>query len=155
MTTQLSAQSGKASTVKKTFSRETSVSIDIQADVSIIWALLTNGSDFSRWNSTVVSLEGDIRQGEKIRLVSTLDPDRTFKLKVKEMLPETRMVWGDGKGKRIFTLQKVSDTTVKFSMSEKIGGLMFPLYAKMIPSFDDAFTQFASDLKSEAETIQN
>lgn len=34
------ASNGKAATIKKIFSRETAVSIDIQADKSIIWALL-------------------------------------------------------------------------------------------------------------------
>lgn len=38
-------------------------------------------------------------------------------------------------------------------MNEKIGGPMFPLFAKMIPPFDQAFEQFANDLKNEAETI--
>ncbi len=37
---------GKAVTIKKTFSRETAISIDIKADKSIIWALLTNASDY-------------------------------------------------------------------------------------------------------------
>jgi hypothetical protein len=38
-------------------------------------------------------------------------------------------------------------------MTEKIGGLMFPMYAKYIPSFDESFEQFAADLKKEAEII--
>lgn len=149
------AQNGTASTIKKTFSRETSISIDIQADPAIIWALLTNASDFSRWNSTVISIEGDIQEGSKIKLVSTLDPKRTFKLKVKEFQPESRLVWGDGQGNRIYTLKDVGNNTVRFSMNEKIGGLMFPLFAKFIPEFDESFEQFAADLKKEAETIQN
>lgn len=33
---------GKATTIKKTFSRETSVSVDIQADPKTVWGLLTN-----------------------------------------------------------------------------------------------------------------
>ena len=40
-----------------------------------------------------------------------------------------------------------------FSMNEKIGGPVFPLFAKMIPSFDKSFEEFASDLKKEAEAI--
>ena len=40
-------------------------------------------------------------------------------------------------------------------MNEIIGGPVFPLFAKMIPPFDESFEQFASDLKSEAETISN
>lgn len=41
-------QDGKATTIKETFSRETAVSINIQADPSIIWTLLTNASDFPK-----------------------------------------------------------------------------------------------------------
>ncbi len=150
--TLLNAQNGKANTIKKTFSRQTAVSIDIQADAAIVWALLTNADDFSRWNSTIVSLEGEIKLGEKIRLVSTLDESRTFKIKVKEMIPEDRMIWGDGKGNRLFQLTTV-DNGVRFTMDEKMGGLMFPMYAKFIPPFDENFEQFAADLKKEAEAI--
>lgn len=34
-----------------------------------------------------------------------------------------------------------------------VGGLMFPMYAKYIPSFDASFNTFAADLKKEAEKI--
>ena len=146
------AQDGKANTVKNTFNRKTTVSTSINADASIVWALLTNASDFSRWNSTIVSIEGEIQKGEKIRLKSTLDPGRTFKLKIKEVVPEQKLVWGDALGKRTYSLEKQGDSTL-FTMAEKIGGLMFPLFAKKIPPFDESFEQFASDLKKEAETI--
>lgn len=148
------AMAQKATTVRKTFSRETTVSTPIHADASIVWALLTNAADFPRWNSTVVSIEGNIQLGEKIRLKSKLDEKRTFKLKVKELEPEKRMVWGDGKGSRVYTISKTA-SGVTFTMSEKIGGLMFPMYAKYIPPFDASFDQFAADLKKEAETISN
>ena len=147
------AQSGKATTVKKTFSRATKVSIDINADPSIVWTLLTNASDMPRWNSTIVALEGEIKEGEKIILTSTLDSSRTFKLKVKELQAEKRMIWGDGKGDRLFTVDVLENGMVQFKMDEKIGGLMFPMYAKYIPDFDESFEQFASDLKKEAELI--
>ncbi len=149
------AQTGKASTVKKTFSRQTSISIDIKASPVIIWSLLTNASDYPRWNSTIVSIEGDIEMGKKIKLKSTLDEKRTFKLKIKDLKPEKSMIWGDGKGNRLFTLEENSSGSITFSMDEKIGGLMFPMYAKYIPPFDEAFEQFAADLKKEAELIQN
>lgn len=149
-TTSVMAQ--KANTIKRTFNRETTVSINIDAGASIVWTLLTNASDFPRWNSTVVSLNGEIKLGGKIKLKSTLDEKRTFKLKIKDFEPEKRMVWGDGKGNRIYTITK-NGNGVNFSMTEKIGGLMFPMYAKYIPPFDESFDQFAADLKKEAETI--
>ena len=142
---------GQASTVRKTFSRETQVSIDIQASPEKIWALLTDAAGYPSWNSTVVSIEGQIQPGEKIRLKSTLDEKRTFKLKVKEFVPNSRLVWGDGKGERVYTLTSNASGGVTFEMREKIGGFMFPMYAKYIPSFDDSFVQFARDLKRAAE----
>lgn len=147
------SQAGKAVTVRSTFSRETSVGIMIEADASIVWALLTHASDFPRWNSTIISIKGEIKQGETIELKSTLDEKRIFKLKIKEFVTEKRLVWGDAMGNRVYSLEKTR-SGVHFMMSEKIGGPLFPLFAGMIPAFDGSFERFASDLKREAETIQ-
>lgn len=146
----MASSNGKASTVKTTFSRETSVSIIIEAPSEAIWEIITNVGNYPKWNSTIVSIEGEIVENGKIKLVSTLDPKRSFKLRVKEFSPTSRLVWGDGQGNRIYTLTEKDGTTI-FTMTEKIGGLMFPLYAKYIPPFDESFEQFASDLKKIAE----
>lgn len=146
---------GKATTTKKTFSRETSVSTTIHADPAIVWALLTHASDIPRWNSTVTSVKGDIREGGTIELKSILDDKRTFKLKVREFVPEKRLVWGDAMGTRVYTLTQGEGNSTHFSMTEKIGGPLFPLFAGAIPSFDETFDRFAADLKGEAESIQN
>ena len=144
---------GKAVTSKSTFSRKTSVSVNIEAEAAILWALLTNAADFPRWNSTVISISGNIQSGETIELKSRLDEKRTFKLKIKEFVPNQRLVWGDPMGSRVYSLEKAGKGT-QFTMSEKIGGPLFPLFAGMIPSFDESFDKFAADLKKEAETIQ-
>ncbi len=146
---------GKAVTVKKTFQRKTSVSISIQADTAIIWTLLTSASDYPRWNTAILGIEGTIGAGEKIKLRASLDPKRTFKLKVKEFQPEQKLVWGDAMGSREFTLLHNGKDAVVFTMEEKIGGPLFPLFARMIPPFDRSFEQFAASLKKEAETIMN
>lgn len=96
-----------------------------------------------------------IAKGGKIQLISTLDPKRIFKLSVKEFEADKRLVWGDAMGKRVYTIKYIGNGLTNFTMSEKIGGPIFPLFAKMIPSFDKSFEQFASDLKREAETISN
>jgi uncharacterized protein YndB with AHSA1/START domain len=144
-------QAGRANTVRKTFSRETSVSIRIRSTPAIVWGLLTGAADFPRWNSTVVSIQGEIREGGKIVIISTLDEKRSFKLKIKEFVPDKRLVWGDGLGSRVFTIDKGSGEGVMFTMTEAIGGPFFPLFAKYIPDFDESFERFASDLKKEAE----
>jgi len=145
------AQDGKASTVRKTFNRTTTVSTLIKADAQTVWDILTEAKAYPEWNSTIVSLTGDIAKGEKIELVSTLDPDRTFKLKVKELVENEKLVWGDAMGQRTFTLEPTADGVI-FTMTEKIGGFMFPLFANKIPSFDESFEAFAADLKKTAES---
>ena len=153
--TNLKTAEGKATTIKKTFSRETSVSTTIHAEPAIVWALLTHASDIPRWNSTVTSLKGNIRQGETIELKSILDEKRTFSLKVKEFVPEKRLVWGDAMGNRVYSLTRGDGNSTIFTMTEKIGGPLFPLFAGSIPSFDEVFERYAADLKKEAEAIQN
>lgn len=85
----------KATTTKKMFSLETSVSISINAPSKLIWSLLTEASQYSKWNSTVLSIEGNIPPGETIKLKSKLDPKRILKLKVKQFEPTKKLAWGD------------------------------------------------------------
>lgn len=140
----------RATTTKTVFSRETSISAHINAPAEAIWGLLTNAEHFEKWNSTVISFSGDIALGKKIKLRSTLAPERTFTLKVKAFEPNTRLQWGDAMGNRVYTLTPNENGTT-FHMQEKIGGPLFPLFAKMIPPFDESFERFTQDLKVAAE----
>jgi len=143
--------SAKATTVKKTFSRTTSIDTEINANQSTIWELLTNVDNYTKWNSTVTSLEGEIKVGGKVALKSIMDDKRVFKLKIKEFEPESKMSWGDAQGTRTYSLEKINDNSTKFSMVEKIGGPLFPLFAGFIPNFEENFEQFTADLKVAAE----
>ncbi len=151
ISTSLTMNAQNATTTKKTFKRTTTISTMVKAEPSVVWKLLTDGSNYTNWNSTIVSLEGNIVEGDKIKLISTLDPSRTFKLKVKEAVADQKLVWGDAMGERTYLLESTGNGT-KFTMTEKIGGLMFPLFASKIPSFDESFETFAADLKKAAES---
>lgn len=140
-----------ARTIHKTFSRETTVSIIIDADVDTIWKLLTNVKDFPEWNSTILSMQGEIKEGKSISFVTALDKNKTVKFKVKTFKPQEEMVWGDRMGTRSFYLTPESNNKTRFVMKGKIAGLIYPLIASKIPSFDESFNRFATDLKVEAE----
>lgn len=143
----------KAVTKKRLFNRETSVAIDIAAPPETVWQLLTDSERYKSWNSTIVELNGQIALGSQIRLRSQLAPTRVFKLRVKEFVLNERLAWGDAMGTRVFTLSKISDRATRFVMTERIGGPIFPLFASLIPSFDESFNQFALDLKKAAEEV--
>ena len=143
----------KAITTKKFFSRETTITETIQAKTSAVWQILVEINNYPKWNSTIVSITGDLKEGGKIELISKLDPSRKFNLKVLEFEPNKKLVWGDMMGKRTYLLSENSDGQTQLTMTEKIGGLMFPLFVKMIPPFDDSFEQFIKDLKVKAESL--
>jgi hypothetical protein len=113
----------------RVFSMSCGVEIGIRATAEIIWSLLTDAQGFSRWNSTVSGIEGQIREGERLRL-RVPGTDRTFTPKVSGVLPNERMTWTGGfapifKGVRTFK-----------------GSL---------PDFGPVFERYANDLKREAE----
>ncbi|MDX2139784.1 MAG: SRPBCC domain-containing protein [Chloroflexota bacterium] len=150
------ATDGKATSSRSTFKMGVGVSVSISARPERIWALLTNTHEFPRWNTTVQSIEGNIALGQTIQLKTTATPERTFKLRVTEFTPNSRMVWQDGaapmfKGTRTYTLTPRSDGTTDFTMTEVFAGLMLPMIGGSLPDFRPTFERYAADLKREAE----
>ena len=128
----------------------------IQARPERIWELLTDSAGYASWNPTVVSLEGRIAVGETIKLVSTVNPKRTFSLKVTELEGPRRMVWSDGmplglfKGVRTYSLRP-TDAGSEFDMEEVYSGPLAPLITRAIPDLTDSFVRFAEGLKAASE----
>jgi hypothetical protein len=127
----------------------------IRATTDIIWRVLTDAKGFPRWNSTVSGIEGQIREGERLRL-HVPGTDRTFTPKVSAVVPNERMTWTGGfaplfKGVRTFVLTPRNDGSTEFAMEERFSGLMLPLVKDSMPDFGPVFKHYANDLKREAE----
>lgn len=129
----------------------------IDAPASTVWALLTNAASYSDWNHAVVSIEGPIREGNTIKLVSVVNPKRTFELRVTQMTAPSKMVWADGmpfglfKGERTYTITDLGSERCEFTMLEEFTGPLAGLITKAIPDLTDSFNTFADDLKAAAE----
>ena len=131
------------------------VELTIRARAATLWRLLTNAKDFPRWNSTVTSVEGQIREGEQLR-VRVPGTDRVFTPRVSDVVPDQRMTWTGGfspvfKGVRTFELRSGPDGSTDFVMEERFSGLMLPLVKRSMPDFGPVFERYASDLKQRAE----
>lgn len=131
---------------------------DIAAPVEQVWSILTEAAAYPSWNSTIISMEGVIADGETISLVTTLNPKRTFRLTVSGIEAPSSMVWSDGmplglfSGVRTFRVASTDDGGSTFSMVERYSGLLAPLITKSIPDMSDSFDAFAADLKVAAES---
>jgi hypothetical protein len=132
------------------------VALSIAAPAQRVWELLVDAPAYTRWNASVVSVEGPIELGRTIKLVSAVNPGRTFILKVSAMDPAHRMVWAGGMplglftGTRTFAIEPAG-VGCRFSMSEVYTGPMSGLIFKSIPDLNDSFKQFAECLKTAAE----
>jgi hypothetical protein len=147
---------GKAFKNASTFRMECGVHINIRATPKRIWSLLTDAPAFPRWNSTVTKLDGEIKEGQKLRLEVTSAPGRVFRPKVASLAPMQQMVWSDGaapffRGVRTFRLTPKADGTTDFSMEEVLSGAMLPMIKGSLPDFAPPFERYAADLKEEAE----
>jgi hypothetical protein len=106
----------------------------------------------------VLGIEGEIAEGEKMRLTSIVDPDRQFKLTVSDVEAPRHMVSSDGmplglfRGTRSFDVVPRGDGTSEFRMEEVYTGLMAPLIPKSIPDMTESFDKVADGLKSAVES---
>ncbi len=148
-------QDPKTTETRGAFSLVCRVEVNVRAKPESVWALLSDAKDFPRWNSTVTAIEGQIREGETLR-VHVPGTKRTFSPKVSGVVPCQRMAWTGGfaplfKGVRKFELKARPDGSTDFLMEERFSGLMLALVKSSLPDFPPIFERYANDLKREAE----
>jgi hypothetical protein len=139
------------------FTLSYSVRTHIQAAPAAIWKRLTDAASFSRWNSTVESIEGQIAVGNKLKIRVPAAPGRVFTPKVVALVPEQSMTWRDGLapmfvGTRSFELM-AADGGTEFRMTEAFRGLMLPMIKGSLPDFSPIFDRYAADLKQACEAL--
>ena len=122
---------GHATKTKSAFRMEYAGTVNINANVDRVWALMTNAEGFPRWNSTIKHIEGQIAAGQTIKLIATVAPSRVFNLNIIDFVPKSRMVWSDGnamfKGMRTYSVASKPNGSTDFSMAEVYTGLMLPV----------------------------
>lgn len=148
----------KAYSKKTIWSRTTTVAIKINASPDVIWSIMTDAEDFSRWNSTIISLKGNIVLGKQIKIKSNLNLEKKSVYKVSTFLKNNLLCWHYGHPLTFrsiisFQLMATESGEVIFVMKEKLDGLLAPFILGYIPEFDATFDQFVLDLKNEAELI--
>jgi hypothetical protein len=140
---------------RRAFSLACRVDVNVHAAAAHIWSLLTDAASFPRWNSTVAGIEGEIRNGARLR-VHVPGTDRVFTPTVSELVPNKHMTWTGGfgpifRGVRTFELHATGDGSTDFTMVERFSGLIMPIVKRSFPDFGPIFGRYASDLKRAAE----
>lgn len=73
--------------------------IEIASSPDDVWAVITDAGSYPDWDPNMNSIEGSIGLDEKLVLHTSLSK-RAFNVAVKELTPNSRMVWGSGRSNR-------------------------------------------------------
>ncbi|MBM7510153.1 hypothetical protein JOE61_003967 [Nocardioides salarius] len=139
----------------------TSTSTAIDAPAGRVWRLLTDAAWWNRADNGVVDVAGTIREGQRVKLVSELNPERGFRLKVVDVDPPRSMTWSGGlpvglfTGRRTFQVEPDGPERCTFTMAEDFTGPLAPLITRSLPDFQDSFDQFAAALKADGEAARD
>lgn len=134
-------------------------SIEIGASVGRVWEVLINGGEYGDWDPNMISVEGSIALGHKVKFFTAFSPNRAFAVRVTELEPGTRLVLTGGmpfglfSSTRTHTLTELNPDRTLFVTEETFDGLLYPLFGRKIPDLTDSFAAFCQGLKNKTESL--
>jgi hypothetical protein len=116
--------------------REIRTTIDIDAPINIVWAVLTDFSQYSQWNPFIRSIHGPAKQGEQLEIL--IQPPggtgMTFRPVILALRPEAELRWlgrlilpGIFDGEHQFQLEPIGAGQTRLIHREVFSGLLVPL----------------------------
>ncbi len=122
-------------------SKEIRTEIIIHAKPEVVWQILTAFEDYKVWNPFIKSIKGEPVQGS--RIVARIEPPgasgMTFKPRLLTVIPARELRWlghlftpGLFDGEHIFEIYENTDGTSTFVQREEFGGVLVPLFKKML-----------------------
>ncbi len=141
--------------------KEINTEIVINSTPEKIWSILTDFEKYPTWNPFIKSITGDVAVGNKI--TARLEPPEasgmTFKPTVLAFEKNNEFRWighllfpGLFDGEHKFELIDNKNGTTTFKQSEKFGGILVPLFKKMLDTnTTNGFNLMNKKLKELAE----
>ena len=137
--------------------KEISTEIEIDASAELVWQVLTDFSTFPDWNPFVKSLEGEVREGERIKVRLK---GMTFRPTVLKFEPNSEFRWlghlvipGIFDGEHYFRVEQSEADPVRFVQGERFTGVLVPLMSLvgLFKSTLEGFDEMNRALKERAE----
>ena len=130
--------------------------ISIAASPNRVWDVLTQDMPKTPEQFGILRIEGQIKQGNRIKLWSEVAPKRAFDLHVAVLEAPRKMVWQGGMPLGLFTgtrsfLITPDGPKCLFNMNEVFTGVLSGLITRSMPDLGPSFKKFANTLKQKAE----
>ncbi len=129
----------------------------INARHCTVWDIITDGGNYTVWNSGITHIDGELRHGGMIRVRTRTGGNRTFRLRVRQ-IPGEVMTWTGGmplalfKSVRTFTLTPHGGQTI-LHVRQDFAGPLRGLLWNAAPGIEEAFAEYLSAVKKRAELL--
>lgn len=130
----------------------------INAPVSLVWSTITDIQAYPRIHDGFFRIDGTISLGQNLRIHLKAIPRTSFKVHIKEVVQEEKMVWEYELPPRLlvhvrtFELIAKDDQTTEFHMNEISSGILAGIFANKISHMMRAFSHFSDRLKHFLES---
>jgi len=117
-----------------------------------VWAKISDVDEIRNWDSMIMEISGEIRNGGKVTLRSKISPDQKFKLKITGVIPRREMIWSSGfspvfTGVRKYSLRMEKGRTVML-VEEVFEGWLLGVMKKKLPDCETLFGTYVVDLRN-------
>jgi uncharacterized protein YndB with AHSA1/START domain len=135
----------------KYFESETS----INAPALTVWEVITDAGNLTVWESGITAIDGDLKNGRKIRIRTTAGGKRTFRVHVQQLQSQV-MTWtgrlplGLLKRTLTFALTPQKELT-RLRVTEELQGPLVALLRKASADRAQPLNEYVSAVKSRAE----
>jgi hypothetical protein len=138
--------------------KEIYTEIEIAASAQRVWDVLVNFAKYKEWNPFINEVEGEPREGAKLKIHLTTPGgvNRTYEPKVTKFEPRRELRWlgkvpGFLSGEHIFTIvEDANKNEVKFIHREVFGGLLSSFF-RDVDDIKAGFEGMNLALKARAE----
>ncbi|MEL7671046.1 SRPBCC domain-containing protein [Methanobacterium sp.] len=144
--------------------KEIYTEIEINAPASVVWSILTDFDDFSRWNPFIRKISGKLQEGAQIE-VFIIPPNSNgmkFRPKILTYDPEKELRWLGNfwipklfDGEHSLVINEISENKVLFIQKERFSGLFVPFFSGTLKNTESGFEMMNHALKEEAESKYN
>ncbi len=134
--------------------------IEIDADVEKVWAVLTDTSSYKDWAAFMVDIQGEIRHGQKIKVVFRINPkkDKTTSIEHAISVKEGNEFYWSEKGpggiqdNHHFIVEPMENGKTRFIQSDEImKGITWLMGGKLSKMYSEGYSAFNRNLKIEVE----
>jgi len=124
---------------------------ELDAGPEIVWKKISSVKEIKSWDSMIMEMEGEIKNGGRVALRSSISPEQKFKLKISNVVSNRQMTWSSGmyplfRGVRQYKLNDKGGRT-ELIVEEVFDGWLLRLMKNKLPDCQTLFGTYARDLR--------